>query len=119
VLSWPTDAACPVRCLSAADKSLSASLDLDLNKGAAPAAAAQATAAASAGVAVLSAPQVSVDLSIKKEQVPLVTMSDAPCKKICKNKCSITMEKQCLTVDVPKKVREALCCSVQCAVCSD
>jgi hypothetical protein len=88
----------------AADKRLSASLDLSLSKGEATAAAAQATAAApSSGVAVLSVPQVSVDLSIKKKQVPLLTVSDAPCKKICKDKCTITLEKQCLTVDVPKK----------------
>jgi hypothetical protein len=74
-----------------------------LSKGEATAEAAEATAAASSGVAVLSAPQVSVDLSIKKEKVPLLTVSDAPCKKICKQKCTITLEKQCLTVDVPKK----------------
>jgi hypothetical protein len=90
--------------LPAADKGLSASLDLSLSKGEATAAAAKATAAAtSSGVAVLSAPQVSVDLSIKEEKVSLLTVSDAPCKKICKDKCTITLEKQCLTVDVPKK----------------
>jgi hypothetical protein len=89
----------------AADKGLSASLDLSLSKGEATAAAtAEATAAAAtSGVAVLSAPQVSVDLSIKKEKVPLLMVSDAPCKKICKDKCTVTLEKQCLTVDVPKK----------------
>jgi hypothetical protein len=90
--------------VAAADKGLSASLDLSLSKGEATAAAAEATAAAAtSGVAVLSAPQVSVDLSIMKEKVPLLTVSDAPCKKICKDKCTITLEKQCLTVDVPKK----------------
>lgn len=87
-----------------ADKGLSASVDVNLSKGAATAAAAQATAAAAtSGVAVLSVPQVSADLSIKKEMVPLLTVSDAPCKKICAPKCTITLEKHCLTVDVPKK----------------
>jgi hypothetical protein len=90
--------------LFAADKGLSASRDLSLSKWEATAAAAEATAAAAtSGVTVLSAPQLSVDLSIKKEKVPLLTVSDAPCKKICKDKCTITLEKQCLTVDVPKK----------------
>jgi hypothetical protein len=91
--------------------SASGSLAMSLSKGDAAAAAAAAnpstppvtTADASSGVTVLSAPQVSVDLSIKKEKVPLLTMSDAPCKKICKDKCTITLEKHCMTVDVPKK----------------
>jgi hypothetical protein len=81
-----------------------ANLDLSLSKGGDTAAAA---AAATSGVTVLSAPQVSVDLSIKKEAVPLLTVSDAPCKKICKDKCTITLENHCMTVDVPKKVRVA------------
>jgi hypothetical protein len=50
---------------------------------------------------------VSVDLSIKKEKVPLLTVSDAPCKKICKDKCTITLENHCMAIDVPKKVRVA------------
>jgi hypothetical protein len=92
----------------AANISASGSLDLSLSKGQAAAAANPSTppvttADASSGVTVLSAPQVSVDLSIKKEKVPLLTVSDAPCKKICKDKCTITLEKHCLTVDVPKK----------------
>uniref|UniRef100_A0A383WHI0 Uncharacterized protein n=1 Tax=Tetradesmus obliquus TaxID=3088 RepID=A0A383WHI0_TETOB len=89
-----------------ADKGLSASgsLDLSLSKAEATAVAAEATAtAADSGVAVLSVPQVSVGLSVKKEKVPLLTVSDAPCKKICAPKCTITLEKHCLTVDVPKK----------------
>ncbi|WIA33063.1 hypothetical protein OEZ86_006219 [Tetradesmus obliquus] len=89
-----------------ADKGLSASgsLDLSLSKAEATAVAAEATAAAAdSGVAVLSVPQVSVGLSLKKEKVPLLTVSDAPCKKICAPKCTITLEKHCLTVDVPKK----------------
>ncbi|KAF6251589.1 FAE1/Type III polyketide synthase-like protein-domain-containing protein [Scenedesmus sp. NREL 46B-D3] len=93
-------------CAAHADKGLSSSgsLDLGLSKGKATAAAADGTAAAAtSGVAVLSAPQVSVDLSIKKEKVPLLTVSEAPCKKICKDKCTITLEEHCLTVDVPKK----------------
>uniref|UniRef100_A0A383WH24 Uncharacterized protein n=1 Tax=Tetradesmus obliquus TaxID=3088 RepID=A0A383WH24_TETOB len=88
------------------DKGLSASgsLDLSLSKAEATAVAAEATAAAAdSGVAVLSVPQVSVGLSLKKEKVPLLTVSDAPCKKICAPKCTITLEKHCLTVDVPKK----------------
>ncbi|WIA12914.1 hypothetical protein OEZ85_006531 [Tetradesmus obliquus] len=93
-------------CSAHADKGLSASgsLDLSLSKAEATAVAAEATAAAAdSGVAVLSVPQVSVGLSVKKEQVPLLTVSDAPCKKICAPKCTITLEKHCLTVDVPKK----------------
>jgi hypothetical protein len=87
---------------------LAANLDLGLFKKDATAAANPSTppvttADAGSGVTVLSAPQVSVDLSIKKEKVPLLTVSDAPCKKICKDKCTITLEKHCLTVDVPKK----------------
>jgi hypothetical protein len=94
--------------LPAADINASGSLAMSLSKGDAAATANPSTppitaAAADSSVTVLSAPQVSVDLSIKKEKVPLLTVSDAPCKKICRDKCTITLEKHCLTVDMPKK----------------
>jgi hypothetical protein len=54
---------------------------------------------------LLSLPQVSVDLDITKQKVPLLSVADAPCKKLCKNKCDIKMEKSCINVTLPKKVR--------------
>jgi hypothetical protein len=70
-----------------------------------PSAPPTATAAAEPQV-LLSLPRLSVDLGITKQKVPLLSVADAPCKKLCKNKCEITKEKTCLNVTLPKKVRQ-------------
>jgi hypothetical protein len=70
-----------------------------------PSAPPTATAAAEPQV-LLSLPWLSVDLDITKQKVPLLRVADAPCKKLCKNKCQSTMEKTCLNVTLPKKVRQ-------------
>jgi hypothetical protein len=62
-----------------------------------------ATAAAAEPQVLLSLPRVSVDLGISKQKVPLLSVADAPCKKLCKDKCEIKMEKTCINVTLPKK----------------
>lgn len=50
-----------------------------------------------------------VDVNIKK--VPVVTMSDAPCKNICKDTCRIEFTQSCSTVPVVTKVSISLACT--------
>jgi hypothetical protein len=64
---------------------------------------APATAAAAEPQVLLSLPRLSVDLGISKQKVPLLSVADAPCKKLCKDKCEIKMEKTCINVTLPKK----------------
>eukprot|EP00883_Tetradesmus_obliquus_P015221 jgi/Sobl393_1/8341/SZX76978.1 len=59
---------------------------------------------------LLSLPRLSLDLDITGKKVPLLSVADAPCKKLCKNKCEINMEKTCLNVTLPKKVSQCPAC---------
>jgi hypothetical protein len=61
------------------------------------------TAAAAEPQVLLSLPRLSADLGITKQKVPLLSVADAPCKKLCKDKCEIKMEKSCINVTLPKK----------------
>jgi hypothetical protein len=61
------------------------------------------TAAATEPQVLLSLPRVSVDLGISKQKMPLLSVADAPCKKLCKDKCEIKLEKTCINVTLPKK----------------
>ncbi|WIA33346.1 hypothetical protein OEZ86_006483 [Tetradesmus obliquus] len=61
------------------------------------------TATAAEPKVLLSLPRLSLDLGITGKKVPLLSVADAPCKKLCKNKCEINMEKTCLNVTLPKK----------------
>jgi hypothetical protein len=36
---------------------------------------------------------------------PKVSVEEAPCQQLCHDKCSVTLEKECKTVPVTKKVR--------------
>lgn len=51
--------------------------------------------------ALLSVPV--VDVNIKK--VPVVTVTPAPCKQMCANKCKLELHKSCKDVPVVTKVR--------------
>jgi hypothetical protein len=81
---------------------LSSSGPVIMNMAANPSAPPTAAAAAEPQV-LLSLPRVSVDRGISKQKVPLLSVAEAPCKKLCKNKCKITMEKTCINVTLPKK----------------
>lgn len=54
--------------------------------------------------AVLSVPQLFVELNITKEKLPVLAVSSAPCQKVCHDKCSMHLEKHCLNITVPRKV---------------
>eukprot|EP00883_Tetradesmus_obliquus_P002945 jgi/Sobl393_1/13159/SZX69848.1 len=61
------------------------------------------TATAAEPKVLLSLPRLSLDLDITGKKVPLLSVADASCKKLCKNKCESNMEKTCLNVTLPKK----------------
>lgn len=57
-------------------------------------------------------------LDVKVRKVPIVTVADAPCQKVCKDQCSITLEKTCNMVPVTQKQCETVTKPVTKRMCS-
>lgn len=84
------------------------------NPSAVPNPSAPAVEANTGATVALAAPV--LDVQIKK--VPIVTVSDAPCQKVCKDQCSITLEKTCSQVPVTEKKCETVTKPVTKRMCS-